>query len=168
MLCERCHLRPATQKVVEVVAGERHEWHLCEECALEVAYGLVTPAPPEKESLAERSAPPPPGAHLECPSCGLTYREFLQALRFGCAHCYEAFAENLQVLLRELHGSARYRGTPYAPDPEKTSQIQELAQLHRHLRAAVAREDFERAAQIRDQIQALREKLGWTNTSANR
>ncbi len=168
MLCERCNLRPATQRVVEVVAGKRREWHLCEECATEVAYGLVATEPQETQAEPESPSAPPPGATLRCPTCGLTYREFLKTLRFGCADCYTAFAENLQVLLKELHGDYRYRGLPHHPHPQKEQWVQELARLHDLLETAVLEEDFERAAELRDQIQTLLEQLGWKTASENR
>ncbi len=161
MLCELCKLRPATQKVVEVVAGEHREWHLCEECAQKVAQGLVVQESEEAEK-PEAPSPPPPGATLRCPSCGLSYDEFLKVLRFGCAECYTAFHENLQVLLKELHGDYHYRGEPYRPDPQKERWLRELDRLQGALETAVLEENFERAAELRDKIQKVLEKLGWS------
>ncbi len=166
MLCERCKVRPATQKVVEVTAGGRREWHLCDECALEVAYGLVPPEPEEPEK-PETPEAPPPGAELRCPTCGLTYAEFLKVLRFGCSDCYQAFRENLKVVFQELHGSAQYLGQPYKPDPQKARLVHELEHLQARLETAVLNEDFERAAALRDEIQKILENLGWTTASGN-
>ena len=161
MLCERCKVRPATQTVVVVTENRRREWHLCNECAPLVAYGLVSLEPAEKKPAA-----PPPGASLRCSSCGLTYSRFLEVLRFGCADCYSAFRENLQVLLQELHGSSVYRGEPYRPDPEKERWIRELDRLQGMLETAVLEEDFERAAELRDRVKTVLEHLGWTESDS--
>ncbi|MGB4132260.1 MAG: hypothetical protein WBK45_10055, partial [Tepidanaerobacteraceae bacterium] len=35
MLCEECHMRPATVHITKIVNNEKTEMHLCEECAKE-------------------------------------------------------------------------------------------------------------------------------------
>ena len=82
--------------------------------------------------------------------------EFKQSGRLGCPHCYVTFESQLKTLLRRLHGSTQHVGKVYLPpDPSEASRQERLAGLRRKLEKAVASEDFERAAQIRDQIRSM-------------
>jgi protein arginine kinase activator len=54
------------------------------------------------------------------------------------------------------HGGTQHVGKVYLPpDPSKADRQQRLAGLQRKLANAVASEDFERAAEIRDEIREL-------------
>ncbi|MCR9145315.1 MAG: hypothetical protein NXI24_23955 [bacterium] len=41
-----------------------------------------------------------------CLYCSSTYRHFLASGRLGCAHCYDAFAADLEPLVEQYHGAA--------------------------------------------------------------
>ncbi|HLA40172.1 MAG TPA: UvrB/UvrC motif-containing protein [Candidatus Glassbacteria bacterium] len=92
------------------------------------------------------------GAALVCPECGETFAEFQKRGLFGCAACYRMFAPELDRLLKRIHGACRHKAD--APDGEKIGR-ESLFFLERQLKQAVARDAFEEAARLRDQI-ALR------------
>jgi protein arginine kinase activator len=96
----------------------------------------------------------PPGA---CPSCGATLSDFRESGRLGCAACYRTFEPSLRDLLRRLHGSSRHLGERYAPPggAAEEAEVVTVSQLRNRLRLAVETENFELAAELRDQLRTL-------------
>ena len=92
----------------------------------------------------------------QCTFCGITFAQFREAGRLGCPHCYTTFEDHLRVLLRRIHGGTQHVGKVYLPpDPSASEMERRLEGLRRKLHRAVEAEDFERAAELRDQIRAL-------------
>ncbi len=165
MTCERCRERPARYVVTQVVPGQAvQQIHLCEQCAAE--HGDLTPMPfvelPLQHLLAgliggiqpsvETEAPP----DKDCPGCGYPYAEFVRTGLVGCAQCYEAFAGELEPAIRRMHGKARHEGKIPLRSGGDLRQRRTLAHLRQALAEAVAQEAFERAAELRDRIRALK------------
>lgn len=158
MLCDVCRERDATVTLTHAVKGEVSVLHLCQQCAGE--RGIETsvstplknfisdylPAVQQQNALAQAEA-------LQCPFCSMTLRDFRQTGRLGCAHCYGTFEQSLRELLRRLHGSARHEGRQYEPpSPDLRAESAALGELREKLRRAIANEEFELAATLRDQI----------------
>ena len=92
------------------------------------------------------------GNTQKCPVCGFGQSDFKKTGRLGCATCYATFAEGLTPLLKGMHkGEAHVGKVPsrLAMSMERESRLKDL---HRDLRQAVTDENYESAAQIRDQI----------------
>jgi protein arginine kinase activator len=87
-----------------------------------------------------------------CPRCGLQYSSFKETGRLGCSECYKAFQNQLKPLLRRIHGDTRHRGKSPMRGGAAGAPQRHVQRLHDELQRAVEREDFERAAQIRDEI----------------
>jgi protein arginine kinase activator len=86
----------------------------------------------------------------------MTLRDFRQTGRLGCATCYATFEQSLRELLRRVHGNAKHRGRHYEPPPPNLLEgLSTLGELRERLRLAITNEQFELAAQIRDQIKVL-------------
>lgn len=84
-----------------------------------------------------------------CQACGLSYEDYLSSGQLGCPNCYAAFRGAMQKLLPQgqghYPGAAKAKARPKAgPLPLKSESLNEELQL------AVGREDFERAALLRD------------------
>jgi protein arginine kinase activator len=63
---------------------------------------------------------------------------------------------SLRELLRRLHGSSKHVGRRYeAPRPETVAQGDARSLLRDRLQRAVESEQFELAAQLRDQLRVL-------------
>ena len=166
MLCQNCHKNEATVHLTQIVDGKAEKFHLCEECAaqkgIDVSGGpmdlggmmekLKDQLAHLKEDLEKPRAAPGPAA---CPACGMTRTEILKKGRLGCDRCYEAFAaEMLPVVVSLQHGDQHLGKVPrHASDRMKHSV--EQARLRRELDKAVAGENYELAAQLRDQIKLL-------------
>jgi protein arginine kinase activator len=161
MICEHCGSTDAVVHLTQIVNNQMSTHHLCERCAAEK--GLET-APEAADlplidiiaQMTEDAVVDADQGLEECSFCGMTYTEFRKAGRLGCPHCYETFSTKLPSLLRRIHGSARHVGKVYLPpDPTASDMEKRLEGLRRKLERAVQSEEFERAAEIRDQIRTL-------------
>lgn len=161
MKCDNCGSADAVIHLTTIENNEMTECHLCEKCA--AAKGLEpgegSPGFPLTDFLAQMgSEEPPSGEETEaaCPFCGLTFPDFRETGRLGCPHCYSTFEPHLRSLLRRIHGGTQHVGKVYLPpDPSATEREKRLEGLRRKLERAVAAEDFERAAELRDEIRTL-------------
>ncbi len=94
------------------------------------------------------------GVGPTCPRCGLTYGEFRRVGRLGCGTCYATFEAQLLPLLRRIHGSAEHTGCVPSEISGDHLRRKEIARLKSELARAVAAEDYELAAELRDTIRA--------------
>lgn len=163
MQCDQCGERPAAIHLTQIVDNTVTTVHLCETCAAEK--GVQSEASVAKFPLSDFLASMGKGAagalpqgtdSGQCEFCSGTLQTFRETGRLGCPHCYNSFEPHLRTLLRRLHGASRHVGKVYlspaeAPDTRKPS----TTALRDHLRRAVEAENFELAAELRDQIRAL-------------
>ena len=165
--CDSCGERPAVIRITEVARGKVQERVLCRECAskigveIEQGHGDFS-VPKLIAGIGERSSAHGEGQENEpvCASCGLTYAEFRDSGKLGCAKCYEVFGKELSTLIRRLHGTLRHTGRgPGEKTAEQAIQL-ELDTLRNQLSEAVAKEAYEEAATIRDRIRELRLPAG--------
>jgi len=77
--------------------------------------------------------------------------------RLGCPDCYVAFTTQLRPLLRKAHGASAHCGRVPKELPSVREERRELRQLRADLDRAIRREEFEKAAALRDRIQKLEE-----------
>ncbi|MEJ2186388.1 MAG: UvrB/UvrC motif-containing protein [Gemmatimonadota bacterium] len=159
MQCDHCGENEAVIHLTQIVNNEMHTFHLCEACAAQKGLqpDAATVNYPLTDFLAQmsREAAMEPGDE-ECGYCGLRLEDFKRTGLLGCPHCYVTFESHLRGLLRRLHGGTQHLGKVYLPpDPTEAERQQRLSGLRRKLDKAVQGEDFERAAQLRDQIRVL-------------
>jgi len=170
MVCDVCGKNPATVHLTEIVDDQMTELHLCEPCArqkseqMESQFGL-------SDLLAgladfEKKAPDKEEVSLKCKSCGLTYADFKKVGRLGCSECYASFRKYLAPLLKRIHGSSQHVGkspsqikpaTAAGVKPAKKEDMS-LPALKEKMQKAIATENFEEAARLRDQIKVFEGK----------
>jgi len=97
---------------------------------------------------------------LQCSNCGMTFSQFLQVGKFGCSSCYQAFESQLNPILRRVQGGNwKHNGKI----PHRTGGVSHLRKkisiLKETLQDLVAREEFEKAAEIRDEIKMYEKML---------
>lgn len=158
MRCEECGQRPATVHVTRIVNGQTTSRHLCERCArdqgeLDLFFEPKFALPDLLQGLFGHPGRPRP--QLACPRCGLPYAEFTRTGFLGCAHCYEAFEEELDPVLRRVQGSTRHGGKAARRPARAADPAAELQSLRSQLEAAIREERYEDAARLRDRIRAL-------------
>jgi protein arginine kinase activator len=170
MLCQRCHERPATVHFTKIINGDKTVYHLCEQCAKEQGdlFGQAAQAfnfnfNQLLGGLFNMESSPgfamPAATAQRCPSCGMTYQQFTQYGRFGCPKCYDSFAPRLEPLLRRIQSSTSHTGKIPVHAGKQVKVRKNLERLRSELQQAVALEQFEKAAQLRDQIRALEQEL---------
>jgi len=164
MLCNICKQNEATVHLTQIEGDKVKKVDLCEACSKEkgatesTAFSiadLLLGLGATKE-MEEATA----GAELKCPHCGFTQADFKKAGRFGCSECYSAFAEALEGLLKTMHKGVRHLGKVPQCHQQSRDQAARLKLLQKRLEKAVAEEDFEQAALLRDAIKETRGKLG--------
>ena len=176
MFCEQCKKRPATVFYTEILDKRYSQVNLCQECAQDKGINLsplksdfsladflegAVQGGENKTDLAEDWEK----SSLVCPQCGITYGEFKREGFFGCAECYSTFRKQLVPLFKQIHGASKHFGslkveTEPASRPSAPVQIDEIGNLKAALERAVARERFEEAARLRDQLKSLLHKDG--------
>lgn len=174
MICQECKQNPATVRVIMQGPAGRRELFLCQKCARqhdELPPGWTSPFSFSGlgsllGSLLGGEFGVGAGQSLEpaslpvCPSCGMTFREFTRTGRLGCRHCYEAFSERLDPLIRRIHGSTAHTGKRARRAQAHLASQRERDELQRQLEEAVRREDYELAARLRDRIRELSKTEG--------
>jgi len=161
MRCDHCGENEAVIHLTQIVNNEMSTFHLCEACAaaqgLEPDAGSVNaPLTDFLAQLGKEGTTSVPAQPERCSYCGLVLDDFKKTGRLGCPHCYVTFEVHLRGLLRRLHGGTQHLGKVYLPpDPTEADRQRRLSGLRRKLDRAVEGEDFERAAELRDQIQVL-------------
>ncbi len=93
---------------------------------------------------------------VKCPVCGMTFHEFRQKGLLGCPNDYQEFEQHLAPLLERAHGGNAFHTGKVPPNASRDQQRQNrLLRLRGSLKEALAREDYEGAAKLRDEIKKL-------------
>lgn len=166
MLCQHCNKNEATTHVKTMINGEYAEYMLCPECAHKLGYdnmfsdfntdfgGLLS-------SFFSNALPARSGA-ARCKTCGSTLNDIKRSGKVGCADCYDIFFSELMPTIRSIHGNTEHKGKrpgaiEYTVNEEDkgSDKGDRLEGLKAELKKAIADENFERAAQLRDEIKGL-------------
>jgi protein arginine kinase activator len=162
MLCMLCQKKEARVHLTDVRDGKIKKVDLCEDCAK--AKNIEDPAGFALADLLlglgaseELAAAAAEGTVLACPNCGFTQADFKKTGRLGCPACYETFKDGLLGILKTMHKGTRHSGkVPRGLAVGREIQDR-IKSLQRSLDEAVAVEDYELAARLRDEIKALKE-----------
>ena len=144
MLCQNCGKNEVNFRYTQIINGVKKEMALCDKCAKE----------------------------LQCNKCGMTYDEFANSGKLGCANCYDVFSDPLEQVLKKIHGSTGHVGRcekvtegdeniteklnkNEKAKSKKTEKEDKVEKLESELKQAVKEERYEDAAKIRDEIKKL-------------
>lgn len=174
MTCQECNQRPATLHFTKIINGEKTEVHFCEKCAQEkgemfmftggsgftfnnLLAGLLnidsTFQQPSQSAFRQEEV-------LQCEGCSMTFPQFVKLGRFGCAQCYDTFKDQLKPVLRRLHsGNWVHNGKIPKRIGGGIHLRKKIEELKSELRDSISNEEFEKAAEIRDEIRSLEKEL---------
>ena len=165
MMCEDCGVRPAKFHLMTIINGDRIERNLCPECMAKHQKQLpgidfsnlagILNSILEGRDAAEQARQEAEYAACTCEQCGMTYAEFQKGGMLGCAKCYRAFKVPLTALLQRVHGNTQHAGRVPAGVHSGVSIRMNIDRLKQKLQRAVADEEYEQAARLRDAIRAL-------------
>lgn len=163
MLCCVCKQREARVHLTQIVGDKMHKVDLCEQCAADK--GVNDPTGFALADLlmglgsSQQIEPAGASRQLRCPHCGFTQADFKKSGRLGCGDCYTTFAEVLEPLLKSMHRGTRHVGKVPHGLQKARDLTDKLKALQKRLDKAIAEEDFEQAALLRDEIKATKEKM---------
>jgi protein arginine kinase activator len=160
MNCENCD-NPATIHLTQVVEGEVKKLHLCEACA--AAEGVDTHKPQSVSdillNMGSEPVKPIMGAavpDVSCPRCFMGRSDFKKTGRLGCPECYRIFSDELHTLVKAMHHSNQHRGKVPVRESARVRAKVTCADIESRLEKAIASENFEEAATLRDELEASR------------
>lgn len=170
MLCDECKRNNASVHLVSIINGEKKERHICQDCAkklgtdsfLTFSWGDVFPSAfafKEHKTTAR------------CPSCGTTLDDITKTGLLGCPSCYSSLKSDIMPIIARVQSRTKHSGrSPVGYEAPKLNQPLEAvpeqvedtleARLRSELAQAVAAEEYERAAELRDKLKALAAKNG--------
>ncbi|MBR4868677.1 MAG: UvrB/UvrC motif-containing protein [Clostridia bacterium] len=160
MLCQQCGLHPATTHIRTSINGVQQEKMLCSHCAAKEGYqelsSLFTGGLLGSLLKNDLSGTTAAGA-IRCTRCGISFEEIARSGKVGCGDCYQQFRTKLAPTVERLHGKADHVGkTPYAKqEPTSAPKPSRLEELKEQLARAIETQEFELAAQLRDEIREM-------------
>ena len=141
MLCQNCQRADATTHLKRITNGEYTEIHLCSECA--AALGVTDVFPGFGSAFGDLLG-------------AFTFDDIARTGKPGCPNCYRVFGEKLKPSLQKLHcRAAVHMGKVPNGASEETRREHRLSQLKEQLNAAIDEQNFEKAAQLRDELRRL-------------
>lgn len=174
MMCDECGIRPATIRLMSIIDGDKVTRNLCAHCLSDVKKSLpnldLSGLDGMLASLLAATKnmglqPQSEEISITCPTCSTTYEQFQKSGLLGCAGCYQAFREPLETLLKRVHGQTQHMGrTPGVVDEAISAKIS-IYNLKQQLTRAIAAEEYEQAAELRDRIRSLTRQIEHDATS---
>lgn len=109
-------------------------------------------APAAPAAAPAQGMPEVTGEPEACPGCGLQYQQLRQGGRAGCAQCWPTYQRTVEAALAKAAPAVQHTGrSPVTTQAAQRSRARREA-LQRRLDEAIAREDYESAAQLRDAL----------------
>jgi protein arginine kinase activator len=159
MKCEICRNNDAVIHIQQIIGSERIDLHLCEVCALE--RGIMSKTDKDELSLSSLLTglidirDSKGSQKSSCPRCGRSWQEINDRERVGCAECYTCFGKEIRALMQKTLGKGRHRGKYPRRLLAYKKILLDVMKLKEGLKEALGREDYEKAAVLRDRIKEL-------------
>ena len=170
MLCDDCKKNEACVHITQISPEGKIDKNLCKSCAARygdlIAHqtknlsvndflkGIFSNTPSNQAEVKNAAL-----TELVCPNCGMTYQDFMHTGKIGCSVCYSAFQQQMEPLLRRIHGSSTHHGKIPHRSGSVLETRHEIEFLRHNLQECVVKEEYEKAAEYRDRIRALEKQL---------
>ena len=158
--CDNCD-RQATVHVTEIKDGQKVEKHLCEHCAVSEGITIKADVPISQlleDFILQTVSGDEATEELACEVCGLTFSEFRDQGVLGCPNDYNAFGQRLELLMSHAQqGATAHVGKVPRHSGGDQKRLNAVLRLRAQLRGAIAAEDYELAASLRDRIKEVEE-----------
>jgi protein arginine kinase activator len=156
-MCDECGTNPANVHLTRIQENQTHVFHLCEECARKkgISISVNEDAILEEMSGKKEAVTKVREPEKTCGNCGTKLSEFRNKGWLGCAMCYQAFEQEIDELLIQVHGSSMHKGKKYT-GAARRMELGDLKRLRGELAIAIKNEQFEEAAALRDAIHDLK------------
>lgn len=176
MLCEKCGKNEATFYYKENINGMEKAYHLCADCAKKLEesgeirsfdgnffdsmnkifsgdnlFGSLFAPIGQRHALGAGNR-----EKKTCPLCGSTFEDIVENGKLGCPMCYEVFGDALPATIQRIHGRTKHTGNVPKRFRAALEAKEKLQKLEDELHEAVKNEEYEKAAELRDAIRALK------------
>ena len=169
MLCQNCGKYEATTHIKRVVNGDTTEMHLCADCAQHLGYGDMFSGFGLSFDdffggfLEDTFQKIPAPGEDRCPKCGNSFGDIVRSGKVGCSECYKLFYDKLLPSIQRIHGRIKHSGKqiPVKTQSKKIEEIEKedpVEAMKAQLKDAVEKQEFERAAVLRDKIKEAESK----------
>lgn len=169
MLCDNCKKNEATVHIKKLMNGSKQEYSLCDSCANELngvsfvdissiglnnaftvqdLLGGIIDYVNQSSQSSEVNIP-------TCENCGMSYTEFKKTGLMGCSECYESFDASLIPVIKRVQGNIEHVGRIPRKSGKEIMGKRQLLKLRENLNKAITSEEYERAAEIRDEIRKI-------------
>lgn len=167
MLCNKCQKNHASVHMQQFLNGQKVELHLCQDCAFKEANpemmlsfenllkGFLDANTKFFSQPNAPGKPQPVRPAKACSRCGMTFHKFKTGGRLGCDICYQSFAKEVEVLLKNVQGSTRHEGKYPRRMGAGIQAKRQVSELRAQLTRAIEEENFEDAARLRDEIRGI-------------
>ena len=161
MKCDICGSNRAVIHIQQIYDGTEINIKICEKCAREK--GLTLDNQEIGKSLKVllsnfeqiKSVLDSKNEKRKCPVCGTELNVLKKKHEAGCPECYMEFEDYLKNFYKNTTGRSVHTGK----NPGKVAliqrKIQNRARLEKELETAVRKEDYEKAAVLRDRIRFI-------------
>lgn len=152
--CDGCGKPGGHIRTHQSNGGEYRELWLCSSCARLIGAEKTDPAfgPTVGELLGTLTGET---SSRSCPNCGTRFRQIRQTGQVGCAECYQAFGNRIQLLLAQMGLVEPHVGRYPSRIASYKRLLVDRVMMKEDLEDALDREDYEHAAELRDQIRQL-------------
>ncbi len=155
--CGQCD-KPANVHYTFVAGNKQVKVAMCADCPKnrelqkQGAHGILEELAPKlmhtMESAIERGI-------AKCPVCGFTLKDLERTRRLGCSGCYDTFQATILRLISSVQRGHRHLGKISSRHDSPEIIQNRLSLLKDRLNTAVKEEEFENAANLRDEIKRL-------------
>lgn len=158
--CQQCGKKDAVIQISVAAGSSQNSYQLCSECAGKLGVHTQQQSAPVLNELYQsllhgNNRLRRRMDESRCRQCGTPFGEIRRTQRAGCPSCYGAFSSGIRQLLSLGEQSVSYTGRL----PRRVDALRRIfvvrEQLRDQLEAAVASEDFEAAARIREDMHRL-------------
>lgn len=171
MNCERCGKNEANVHIVKIVNGIKQDMNICDKCVVEsgelnfsgtmvmpgnllfqnVLSGIMNYINQPNESSSK--------VKYVCPICGTTYDDFKNSGLLGCSECYKYFNSAIIPVIKRVQGNLENIGKVPKRSGKGMMEKRNLKLLKEELQRAIEVEEYEKAAEIRDNIRGIQKGM---------
>ncbi|MBN1409369.1 MAG: UvrB/UvrC motif-containing protein [Spirochaetales bacterium] len=162
MNCEICHKNKAIIHIHQVSGNKKTIYHICENCARDMGFASINDKSDysinnlfkglfklNKTNITRTTS-------LICHRCSWTMEKFRRTKHLGCPECYNVFYDEIKnFFVKKLKIKSHMGKLPRNLKNYKKLFI-DVVQLKGELRKAVKKEEYEKAASLRDEIDRLK------------
>lgn len=163
MLCDNCKKREASVMYEENINGKKGKFNLCAVCSNK--FGILSHNFMDSMVFSFFEEPINIGYEKtkeeKCNKCGYSFSDYVKTGLLGCNECYNTFESKLIPIIKKIHGKECHVKAKKNINVSKENNDDNKTQINilkQELNNAIEKEEYEKAAVIRDKIKAFQER----------